>query len=231
MSLDDWMAEGAAVEADWPAHVTRLAMRGDLGHAGASLLLDLPALAAPYACQPHACTPGLRAPRTRSCCADLDVELSGREHAALVADLPAIAAYLAPRDARWADGPPTWSTQNLLARPKKRCVFAVLGAEGALSCGLHALEDESGRERGALKPLTCRLFPLLIVDLGGGQRLLTAVSRTNVKHGVPSPRWFPCLRVVERASTVAEETGNTLIELWGARKAREIRRQVRDYSV
>ncbi len=230
MSLDDWMAQGPAVESDWAGHVTRLAIRGELGHAGASLLLDLPALAAPYACQPNACTPGLRVPRTRSCCADLDVDLSDSEHAAITADLTAITAYLAPRDERWANGSPTWSTQSLLARPKKRCVFAVLGVEGALSCGLHALEDESRRERGALKPLTCRLFPLLVVDLEGGQRLLTAVSRGTIKHGVPSPRWFPCLRVAERASTVAEETGDTLRELWGERRARGIQRQVREFG-
>lgn len=231
MSLDAWLNEGAAVEADWSGHVTRLALRGALGHAvKGRLLLDLPALSAPYACGPAGCTPGLRAPRTRSCCADLDVELSRDEAAAIEAAIPEIAASLAPTDARWASGAPAWFTDGLLARPERRCVFAVLGEDRALSCGLHRFEDERGHPRGAVKPLPCRLFPLLIVDLGDGQHLLTAVSRANIRYGVPSPRWFPCLRDATRTTTLADETSETLVSLWGAATARSIRKQAREHS-
>ena len=231
MSLDAWLGEGTAVEADWSGHVTRLALRGGLGHAKkGALLLDLPALAAPYACEPSQCTPGLRAPRTRSCCADLEVELSRAESAAIEAVLPAIAASLAPSDARWARGAATWQANGILARPGRRCVFAVLGADQALSCGLHGFEDENRLARGTVKPLPCRLFPLLVVELGGGQHLLTAVSRTNIKNGVPSPRWFPCLRDAARATTVADDTAETLVSLWGTRTAQSIRAQARDFA-
>ncbi|GDX82904.1 hypothetical protein LBMAG42_47150 [Deltaproteobacteria bacterium] len=230
MSLNAWLSEGEAVEADWSGHVRRLALRGELGHARrGALLLDLPALSAPYACDPSGCTPGLRAPRTRSCCADLDVMLSGAELAAIEAALPDIAASLQASDPRWTSGAPTWAASGLLTRPERRCVFAVLGEDRSLSCGLHRFEDERALPRGTVKPLPCRLFPLLVVDLGDDQHLLTAVSRANIKNGVPSPRWFPCLRDAARATSVADQTAETLVSLWGQHAARSIRKQTRAF--
>lgn len=228
LSLDAWLGQGDPLDADWSGHVNRLAMRGQLGAAG-DLLLDLPALAAPYACEPDTCTPGRRAPRTRSCCADLDVELAPEEVAAIEAHLPAVAAAMAPVDPRWAEGAPTWQEASTLSRPGKRCIFAVPEADG-LRCGLHRLEDADGLPRGTVKPLPCRLFPLIVVDLGD-QRLLTAVSRANIRNGAPSPRWFPCLRGdVQRPAPLAEGVLDTITEVWGPRVARAVRKAVREFA-
>jgi hypothetical protein len=100
--------------------------------------------------------------------------------------------------------------------------------ERGLTCGLHAVEDATDRPRGALKPLPCRLFPLVVVDLGEGQLLLTAVSRKlGERFGLPPSRLFPCLRgETASATTVVDDTAETLIALWGEPAFRRVRRAV-----
>lgn len=228
--LDAWLDEGDAAEADWAPHILRLASRDELGRAGARLLLDLPALAQPFTCTPRECTPGRRAPRTRSCCADLQVTVSEPEQRAIAEALPEIQAFLAPRDPRWAKGAPAWQEDGELRRPSRRCVFSVDGPEG-LRCGLHQLEDATDQRRGALKPLPCRLFPLAIVELGDGQLLLTAVHRRTARHlGSRSARAFPCLRGDPARPALAVSQHDTLTELFGARSANAIARAVAAYQ-
>lgn len=227
-SLESWLAHGEVADADWGGHVVGLANRGELGTGGSGLLLDLPALAQPFACVPTGCAPGLRAEGRRSCCADLTVELTPDEAAAIDAALPEVAAWMAPRDPRWGKGAPTTVEEGALLRPGRRCVFAVKDERG-LSCGLHAVEDATGRTRGTLKPMPCRLFPLVVVDLGDGQLLLTAVSRKlGARFGLPPVRLFSCLSG-EAGTTVVDDTAETLEALWGRKAFLRIRREVRAF--
>lgn len=203
MTLDRWLADGEAPEADWSSLVLRRANRGELGDGGRGLLLDLVALGQPYACASAACTPGRRATSARSCCADLDVAVSDDEIAVIDGALPDVARTMAA-DPRWARGAPDWHHDGVLRRPGRRCVFAVDAGDG-LRCGLQ-------QTRAGLKPTPCRLFPLALVDLGDGSRLLTAVHRTTARHLATRPaRAFPCLAegapplyVSERATIEAE---------------------------
>ena len=223
-ALNEWLGAGAAPEADWPAHVRRLAARGALGWGAAGLLLDLPALAQPHACRPSGCAPGFRGAGARSCCADLDVEPSASEAAAIDAALPEVAAFLATRDPRWSAGAPPWLERGVFTRPGGSCVFATPAASG-FSCGLHALEAVTDRARGTLKPMPCRLFPLVVVDLGDDTILLTAVHGSTARYtGLPARR-FPCL-VGGEPTTLARAAEATLAELWGAPTARRILRAV-----
>lgn len=221
---------------DWSVHLLQLAARGELGRATPRLLLDLPALAQPWTCASAVCTPGLRAPDARSCCADLEVTPTAPERAAIHGAMDEIAAFMAPRDARWADGPPEVFAHDALRRPpdrradrsaeapapgktRPRCVFALHTPQG-LACGLHAVEDATSRPRGTLKPLPCRLFPLILVDIEDGRTLLSAIHpRTARLAGSRPARAFPCLGIPE-AATVAESCADTLTELFGARAAR-----------
>jgi hypothetical protein len=188
VGLQDWLED--APEADWQLHILKLANRGDLGRATAKLLLDLPALAQPYGCMSGECTPGRRAPRIKSCCADLEVSVSADEEARIRGAMSEITAAMAD-DPRWPLDP---VRDGALVRSEGRCVFAGLDPDG-LRCRLHVLEDTTGRPRGALKPLPCRLFPLAIVDLGDGRQLLTAIHTRTARHlGSRSARSFPCLR-------------------------------------
>jgi hypothetical protein len=191
--LDRWLAHGDVQEGDWAALVVRRANARALARAS-RFLLDLPALAQPFSCQSDECTPGMRGPRTRSCCADVAVALAPWERRALESALPALKEYLAPRDPRWRSGTPPILDGDSLRRPGGTCVFAVREARG-LRCGLQNYERRVRLPPGTLKPLPCRLFPLLLVDLGAGQRLLTAVSQGTAGLVETYPaRYFPCLR-------------------------------------
>ncbi len=222
--LDEWLGMGSAAIADWGGHVRRLAQRGNLG-AARGLLLDLPALAQPHACRSGTCAPGLREPRRRSCCADLDVEVTPGEAGRITEALPLVAAWMKPRDARWQGGVPETMDGATLRRPGRRCVFAASNAEG-LTCSLHAIEDETGRPRGALKPMPCRLFPIVVVDLGDNHVLLTALARhTSALAGGGGAAAFPCLRG-EAGPTLVESAADTLVELWSRATARAVVRAV-----
>ena len=154
------------------------------------------------------------------------------ERAAIDGAREEIAAFMATRDARWADGPPEVFEDGALRRPSEprsgapspgkarpRCVFALHTSQG-LQCGLHALEDATSRPRGALKPLPCRLFPLILVDVEDGRTLLSAIHpRTARLAGSRPARAFPCLGPPE-APTVAESCADTLTALFGAKAAR-----------
>jgi len=191
--LRDWLSHGDVSEGAWADLIVRRANQGALARAGA-LLFDLPALAQPFSCRSAECTPGMRAPRTRSCCADIEVPLAPWERRAVAKALPALADYLAPRDPRWARGAPEVFSGEQLARPDGRCVFAVLEKRG-LRCGLQRFERREGLALGTLKPVPCRLFPLVLVDLGEGRRLFTALHRgTSALVDTVPPRRFPCLR-------------------------------------
>jgi len=205
--IDDWLAD--APEADWESHVLRLANRGALGHA-AGWLLDLPALAQPYACDSAKCSPGLRRPRDRSCCADLAVAVTPDERAAIEAVLPTVEARMAA-DPRWKRRPEVFD-DGVLRRPGRRCVFAY--GDAGLRCALHDL--------GA-KPMPCRLFPLAVVDLGD-HRLLTAVHKTTARALQTFPaRHFPCLG---SGPPVVESERQTLRGIMSAQAAAAVVRAV-----
>ncbi len=192
MDVEEWLHDGEAPEADWGGYVLKRALRGELGDGGEDLLLDLPALTAPYGCRSGACTPGRRTPKARSCCADLEVGLTGGEIAAIVRALPEIAPHLS-EDARWAAGAPALFDDGALRRPGRRCVFAVDRGDG-LVCALQLAEAASARPAGSLKPMPCRLFPLSLVDLGDGRLMLTAIHRDTARMLDSRPaRVFPCL--------------------------------------
>lgn len=212
---------------DWSVHLLQLAARGELGRARKRILLDLPALAQPFACDPRLCTPGLRTADARSCCADLEVTLTLDERAAIEASLPAIAVEMG-----WTKAPALFDG-DALTRPGRRCVFARddVGPDGSrlgLRCGLHALEDRRGLARGALKPLPCRLFPLVLVDAEQGRTLVTAIHKRTANLAQSRPaRAFPCIGA--RAPTLAESCAPTLTELYGAAVSREVLRVVRQW--
>jgi len=208
---------------DWSVHLLQLAARGELGRVSAKVLLDLPALAQPWTCATGACTPGRRAADARSCCADLEVAPTAEERAAIEAALPEIASFLRDRDPRWAT-PRAPFRDDALDRPGRRCVFALPPGAGdgeGLSCGLHALEDATGRPRGALKPLPCRLFPLVLVDTEDGRTLITAVAPKTWRLAASRPaRAFPCIGLAG-APTVAEACVETISTLYGPKAAKK----------
>ena len=195
MKIDDWLDEEGAPEADWGSVVLDRAMNGLLGHGEDGILLDMLALTQPHACRPHLCSPGLREAGRQSCCADLDVGLADEEVDAIEEAMPEIAALMRD-DPRW---PMPWHDDGFLERAAdpgeeaERCVFAKKTPQG-LRCALHALELQTGRAPGTLKPIPCRLFPLALVEMDEDSWLLTAVHTTTWDKLDSHPAAvFPCL--------------------------------------
>jgi hypothetical protein len=226
-AFERWLETGHTTEADWGVRLVQLAARGGLARLDREWYLDLPSLAQPHACEPATCAPGLRAPRRRSCCADLTLTPSPEEAEALEAALPELEAWMAPRDPRWKGGAPAWRDEDGLTRPGRRCVFAVPDPVEGLRCGLHQLEDASGRPRGALKPLSCRLFPLALVVLDRRRKLLTALHKQTARLlEAGSAAAFPCLRGERPSPSLARACYPTLVELLGAGRADRVVEEV-----
>jgi len=81
-----------------------------------------------------------------------------------------------------------------LARPDGRCVFSELDGQGRIRCHLHAYAKQTQIDRGLLQPVSCRLFPLIVIDRGGGRVLLTVVaSHTRRLVSAFPPSRYPCL--------------------------------------
>ncbi len=188
--LDTFLAAADTPDVDLGAWLLHLMARDRLVDLGRGRWADGIALAAPHACTPAACTPGRRAPRHRSCCADLEVTPSPEERARIEGVL---SDPLLADDPRWAGGPPpVFDEEGALRRPGRRCVFARPDPDG-LRCALHTLEDARGWPRGRVKPMPCRLFPLAVVALDEGV-LLTAVHRRTARGlGARPAAAFPCL--------------------------------------
>ncbi len=211
--VDDFLSAADTPDVDLGGWLLHLMARGRLLDLGGGVWADGLALGAPYACTPAACAPGRRAPRHRSCCADLEVTPSAEERARIEEVLaePALAD-----DPRWRDGvPAVFDGEGALTRPGRRCVFARVGPDG-LHCALHALEDARGWPRGRLKPMPCRLFPLALVALDDGV-LLTAVHRRTARAlGSRPAAAFPCLHRAGAPSVAVSERA-TIEELFGKR--------------
>jgi hypothetical protein len=221
-ALAIWQAQGDAPEADWATYLWHLAAEDGLGSATSKLLLDLPALAQPYTCSSALCTPGRRTSGARSCCADLEVTLTEPERSRLERNKKRVRAHMVAHDPRWAAEPDRATLEGLaLTRPGRRCVFAIHRAEG-LRCGLHEVEDLHRLEPGALKPIACQLFPLVLVALEKERAFLTALTpRVARMIGSRPPRVFPCLGDPADPPLV-ENMKDTLHHLFGSRTAGSI---------
>jgi hypothetical protein len=227
-SLSTWLRSGEAAEADWGRLVVQRAHSGALGRSG-GWLFDLAALSQPFRCRSGECTPGQRGPRTLSCCADLEVTPAPWERRALLRALPALASYLARRDPRWARGAPEVFQGAVLSRARGTCILAIQRKRG-LRCALQELERVRRPGLRSLKPLSCRLFPLVVVDLGRGRRLLTAVHAGPARLGAtPPPRVFPCLRGDRGRPPLYRELRRAIEALVGEAAYRSLRDEARLY--
>lgn len=217
--LDTFLDEAPDQSQGWATHFLGRMSTGALRPVVPGLVADIPALARPFACASGACTPGRRAPRTRSCCADLTVTPTATERAALEQALPALRAHFGPDWPHPFDGP-------ALARPGRRCAFAVDHGAG-LRCGLVEAAD-AGRVP-PLRPLACRLFPLAVVALPNGSRALTAVGRgTDQLLGTGPHAAFPCLGRPEDPP-LAHTEAPLIAALFGAPAAARLRALVDEH--
>lgn len=165
------------------------------------ILVDRDVLTARFACLPDLCSPARSRGSKKSCCADLSVYLVDDERRRLLkreAELRTILAGREPRLARLMKKTRPFfldADEIALARPERRCVFSALDSELRIRCHLHSIARALKVERNEIQPITCRLFPLVLVRLHGGQVLVTVLNARNYRAwgGGRHPKSFPCL--------------------------------------
>jgi hypothetical protein len=182
---------------DWEGWLLRRMSSGEVVDVG-GVLVDRAVLRQRFACVSDRCAPGPKRGRYRSCCADAFVALSAPEDKRLAGQGSGLLDFMQKRERRLhachgrsfyrQDGEPG------LARPDERCVFSKLDGKGRIRCHLHAYAKQAEVDRGKLQPISCRLFPLIVVDCGDGRVLLTLVaSHTRRLVSAYPPNRYPCL--------------------------------------
>jgi hypothetical protein len=185
------------VPPDWDAWLLRRMSEDEVLLVG-DVLVDRAVLRQRFACVSHRCAPSAERDGERSCCADVFVPLSRAEDRRLEKHGHALRDWMKAREPRLAkhEGRHFYRHEGELglARPGGRCVFSQLDEKGRIRCRLHAYAKQARVNRGELQPISCRLFPLIVVDRGDGRVLLTVVA-SNTRRLVrahPAKR-YPCL--------------------------------------
>lgn len=181
---------------DWETWLLRRMSRGEVMDVG-GVLVDRAVLRQRFACVSDRCAPGPGRGRYRSCCADACVSLSRAEDRRLASRGVDLLPWIAAREPRLRErrgrGFYREGAERDLARPGGRCVFSGLD-QGRIVCHLHAYTKRARIDRGGLQPISCRLFPLIVVDCGDGRVLLTVVaSHTRRLVSAHPPERYPCL--------------------------------------
>ncbi|MGI5861346.1 MAG: DUF3109 family protein [Myxococcales bacterium] len=153
-----------------------------------------------FACVPERCSPSEKRGKSRCCCADLEVELTRLEGRQLDSFKEPLNGYMAVEEPRLEVAPGGkgrfWREEDraVLCRPDGRCVFSLRDDAGRIRCHLHAFARKQGVQLSEVQPLTCRVFPLLLIVLGRGKLVLSVLAKHSFREvGSLHPRRFPCL--------------------------------------
>ena len=197
-----WLrADGVAADEgdppDWDTWLLRRMSRREIIDVG-GVLVDRSVLRQRFACVSDRCAPGPNRGRYRSCCADACVSLSSAEDRRLAGRGVDLFRWLTTPEPRLQAGRGRdfyrEAAEPNLARPGGRCVFSKIDGQGRIRCHLHTYAKHARIDRGGLQPISCRLFPLIVVDCGGGRVLLTVVaSHTRRLVSAYPPKRYPCL--------------------------------------
>jgi hypothetical protein len=182
---------------DWDAWLLQRMSRGEMIVVG-GVFVDRAVLRQRFACVSERCAPGPGRGRYRSCCGDAFVPLSRVEDRRFAREGGDLVDWMKAREPRLEAcqerGFHREENELGLARPDGRCIFSQLDGQGRIRCHLHAYAKHAGRERGELQPVSCRLFPLIVVDRGDGRVVLTVVaSHTSRLVGAYPAKRYPCL--------------------------------------
>jgi hypothetical protein len=183
--------------ADWDTWLLQRMSRGEVVDVG-GVLVDLAVLRQRFACVPDCCAPRPGRGSHRSCCADVFVSLSHAEDRRLERRGMDLLGWMKAREPRLGPcrGRAFYREKGEpgLARPGGRCIFSQLDERGRIRCRLHAYAKRRLVDRAELQPISCRLFPLIVVDRGGGRAVLTVVAgHTRRLVSAYPARRYPCL--------------------------------------
>lgn len=182
---------------DWDTWLLRQMAQGEVFLVG-DVMVDRAVLRQRFACVSDRCAPGPDRGHYRSCCADVFLPLSRGEDRRLETRGIDLLGWMKKREPRLGQcrgrGFYRAAGERTLARPGGRCVFSSIDGHRRIRCHLHAYAKRVEIDRGALQPVSCRLFPLIVVDRADRKALLTVVaSHTSRLVGAHPARRYPCL--------------------------------------
>lgn len=184
---------------DWDAWREQLKEAGRLLKVG-PVEVDRAVLEQRFACVPERCSPSQTRGKSKCCCTDLEVELTRLEGKHLDRFAEPLTGYMARKEPRLGIAASCkgrfWREEDraVLCRPDGRCVFSLRDGQGRVRCHLHAFARKQGVPLSEIQPLTCRVFPLLLVVLGRGKLVLSVLAKHSFREvGSLHPRRFPCL--------------------------------------
>jgi len=206
-----WLDEGEGGEAN-PAFSSWL----DSVEYGAETLrlgrvwVDPAVLRARFYCRPASCAPWAGRRRWRCCCADIALGIEESERRRLLRHAEAIAEILRAERPRLArPGARAWFENSFLSRPSGRCIFSIRDGRGRIRCLLYRAAEKLGVEVSQIQPVSCRLFPLILVRL-------SVINEENQRaFGTFPPHRFGCLSAGRRPPLIKSLAG-TLDWLFGA---------------
>ena len=165
---------------DWDAWLLRRMNLGEIVTVG-GVFVDRAVLRARFACVSARCAPSPTRGRWRSCCADVAVALDPGERRRLARAQEDLAVE-------------HWHEDGWLAHAQGRCIFSQIDGRGRIRCRLHGIARRRQLDRSEVQPLSCRLFPLVVLDFGEGRTALTLVSASTRRLvGSFPPTRYPCL--------------------------------------
>ena len=181
---------------DWDTWLLRRMSKGEVVDV-CGVMVDRAVLHQRFACVSDRCAPGPGRGNNRSCCADAFVALTPAEDERIRRrkDLRTWVEACEPRLAS-CQGRDFYrqAGEPGLVRPGRRCVFSEMDGQGKIRCHLHAYARHAGVPRDQVQPVSCRLFPLILVDRGQGRVLLTVVGRHTRRLVSAHPvHRYPCL--------------------------------------
>ncbi len=220
--------DGEAADRHFDRWLLRLMAEGELLEVG-GVKVDRALCKLRFRCVPGRCSPEVERGALRSCCADLTVYLTPAERGRLRRHARALAEHLLAREPRLrhlARRDPEFfldPDKESLSRPGQRCVCSRIMPDGRIRCHLHELAERLGVDRTDIQPVTCRLFPLVLVDMPRGGVLVTVNDVSNHRAwGGRHPRHFPCLSD-SRLPRVVDSMADTLDWLFGPGFAHAVR--------
>ncbi len=198
------------------------------------VIVDRALFKARFACVSDRCAPGPDRGKWHSCCANAEVGLTTAEVRRLKKHRDSLADYMIQREPRleelvWPrpDKETPWYLDDdgaRLCRPVGRCVFSALSDEGQIFCRLWDYTKKQGIDRNAVQPITCRVFPLILVELQDGTSVLSVLNKRNYGHvGGNSPRDYPCL-CDKKLPPIYESMKDDIDWLFGKGFAAELKR-------
>lgn len=164
--------------------------------------VDRALLSQRFSCVSHICAPGPKQGKWYSCCANAEVGLTRSEVRRLAKYRSQLKTYLLPKEPRLkpvveqCGKKPFYLDEDgtNLCRPDERCVFSVLDAKGRIRCRLHPFTHKQGMDQNLVQPITCRVFPLQLLELTNGDAILSILTKKNYLHiGGHRPTRYPCL--------------------------------------